>query len=871
MPAQIFNLEVTPQLPEALQRLEELANNLWYSWNPPARTLFERLDKELWIRVGHNPKLFLRNLDQQALFKAAKDPLFLNNYQLVLTHYDAYHQDKKRRNGGGQLEENDLIAYFCAEYGFHESLPIYSGGLGILAGDHCKTASDLRLPFVAVGLFYRQGYFTQHIDAEGNQQARYNQNDPQHLPMKPVTDSHGAELHVTVQIAHTQIVVKAWQLQVGHITLYLLDTDVPQNNQDDRVVTHQLYGGDHHTRIKQEIILGIGGVRLLNKLGLMPTVWHINEGHAAFMILERLRDPVAKGQPLDQALEVVAADTVFTTHTAVPAGHDHFPPDMVMNYLGWLAHDLKLSRDAFLLMGRLPNDSPDFNMTTLAVKGARHINGVSRIHGLVSSEICAKFWPEITSEENPISYVTNGAHVSSLLARDWSELFDQYLGSDWNQHLCDEELWKRIDDIPDPVFWKVKQAAKSRMLGVLRDVLSSQHLHNQISQTHLERVLKNLEPQNPNILTIGFARRFATYKRATLLFNNLQQLRTLISDAQRPVVFIFAGKAHPADEPGKSLLKTIYRLSMEPEYVGKIIVIEGYDLGLSRRLVSGVDIWLNNPVYPLEASGTSGMKAAFNGAINLSVLDGWWDEGYDGENGWAIKPSPHSQDNVELRDREDARTLYEILQDEVIPLYYDQGRYGYSPGWIKTAKRSLSTCLLRYNTVRMLNDYLGRAYLPAVRQGKRLRANNSAKAQELTQWKTQVRNKWGGVQIRQLELPTKQIAYGESISITVAVRLNNLQPGDVAVELLLSRKVYHPEVFVTSQVGKTERQKPETDNYLTTASYKFKPEKPLDNGEYLYNLTFTPDFCGGLSYHIRVFPFHESLTDPHEMGMMRWV
>lgn len=868
MSAQIFNLEVTPLLPPTLNRLEEIANNLWYSWNPSARSLFEHLDRDLWIQVGHNPKLFLRNIDQYILQKAEKDPQFLKNYQNVLAQYDHYHQDQKPKNGGGDLATNDLIAYFCAEYGFHESLPVYSGGLGILAGDHCKTASDLRLPFIAVGLFYHQGYFTQQIDPEGHQHAAYNLNEPQHLPMFPVLDKNGVDAQVSVDIVDKTVYIKAWKLQVGHITLYLLDTDVPPNSPETRAITHQLYGGDQHMRIKQEIVLGIGGVRLLRKLGISPTVWHINEGHAAFLILERLREYLDKGHSLEKSMEVVASNTVFTTHTPVPAGHDHFPQDLIMHYLGaYCHHQLHLPREHFLGLGCLPNDSPDFNMTTLAVKGARHVNGVSRIHGEVSSEICKKFWPEINPIENPVTYVTNGAHVPSLLARDWVELFDQFLGKEWINRLCDEEFWQGIHTkIPDELFWKVKQQVKSRMLVVVRAALKTQHLRNQVSESHLERILRFLDPQNPDVLTIGFARRFATYKRATLILNNFQRLKSILADSEKPVVFIFAGKAHPADEPGKSLLKTLYQLSMQPEFVGKLLVVQGYDLGLSRRLVSGVDVWLNNPVYPLEASGTSGMKVAFNGGINLSVLDGWWGESYDGRNGWAIKPSPH-ESNPELRDHEDARTLYELLQDEVIPLYYSRGKYSYSEGWVKKSKQSMATILPHFNTVRMLNDYLHRIYLPASHHGQRLHANQLEKAQELANWKQHVRSHWGGVHIRQIELPQKQIDYGENITVKVAVRLNNLQPQDIAVELLLFRKVYHPEVLVTRSTNTGES----LSNALTVA-YKFEPEKPLpDTGEYLYNLTFKPDLCGGLSYQVRVFPFHELLTDPHEMGMMRWV
>ncbi|HDN26631.1 MAG TPA: glycosyltransferase family 1 protein [Thioploca sp.] len=869
MSAQEFTLEVTPVLPEALKRLEDLANNLWYSWYTQTRLLFERIDEDLWSRVGHNPKLFLRNIEQARLQKAATDPLFLNAYHQVLSTYDAYCYAKDRRNGATQLAEDDLIAYFCAEYGFHESVPVYSGGLGILAGDHCKTASDMRLPFVAVGLFYHKGYFSQQIDGDGNQIATYHVNDPQHLLIQPVVDEGGNDILIGVNIAEQHVLVKAWKLQVGHITLYLLDTNVPQNNPDNCAITHQLYGGDEHTRIKQEIVLGIGGVRMLRRLGIAPTVWHMNEGHAAFLVLERLRELIAEGQSFETALEVVAVNSVFTTHTPVPAGHDHFPQDVMMHYLGYFCHELRISREALLALGCLPNDHPDFNMTTLAVQGSRHLNGVSRLHGRVSSEICAKFWPEISPAENPMRHVTNGVHVSSMLAREWSDLLDESLGIEWRSHKCDAKFWLNLENIPDQQFWNVKQTVKSRMLVVIREALTSQHLRHQISETHLERLLRFVDPNNPNILTIGFARRFATYKRATLLLKDMDRLRTILMDAKRPVVFLFAGKAHPADGPGQNLLKELYKINCEPDFIGKILVVQGYDLALSRRLVSGVDVWLNNPVYPEEASGTSGMKVAINGGINLSVLDGWWPEGYDGKNGWAIQPSGRS-DNVEQRDYEDARILYEILQDEVIPLYYDQGKYGYSEGWVKKAKHSMATILPRFNTLRMLNDYLDNMYLPASRQGSRLNSDNYAKAQELANWKAHIKAKWAGVQARLVTAPhTQKLSYGESITIQVAVRLNHLQPSDVAVELLLSRKIYHPEFLPTAMDASQNLLNNEDSS---TVSYKFVPENSLhDSDEYLYSLTFKPDLCGGLGYRIRAFPFHELLTDPHEMGRMRWV
>ncbi len=869
MSAQEFNLEVTPILPEALKQLEELANNLWYSWNTPARQLFERLDHELWTRVKHNPKLFLRNVNQRSLHKAAKDSSYLKAYKQVLISYNDYCNNKCRQDGGTRLAEDDLVAYFCAEYGFHESLPVYSGGLGILAGDHCKTASDICLPFVAVGLFYHQGYFTQRIDAEGNQIASMSDNNPQHLPVTAVLDEAGNEIFIEIKIGSTPVFARTWLVKIGHISLYLLDTNVSQNNGDDRNITRQLYGGDKHTRIKQEIVLGIGGTRLLRRLGLQPNIWHINEGHAAFLILERMRELIATGQNHETALEVVAANTVFTTHTPVPAGHDHFPQDLMMDYLGsFCSDDLKLSKETFLALGCLANDHPDFNMTTLAIKGSRHMNGVSLIHGKISSDICAKYWPEVAPNENPMGYVTNGVHVSSMLAREWTELFDDVLDSQWQDHLCDKDFWQRIANIPDQQFWNIKQKAKSRMLEVIRDMVTAQHLPHQVSETHLERLLKYIDPNNPNILTIAFARRFATYKRATLLLNDIDRLRTILSDIDRPVLFIFAGKAHPADIPGQNLLKEIYRLSCEPDFIGKIMVIQGYDLAMSRRLVSGVDVWLNNPVYPEEASGTSGMKVALNGGINLSVLDGWWPESYDGTNGWAIKPSPH-ENNDDLRDHDDARTLYELLQGDIIPLYYKQGKYGYSEGWVKKSKRSMTTVLPQFNTTRMLNDYLDNSYLPAKKQGRRLSEDNYSKARELAEWKATIKNHWGGVHIRQVTEPqNKHFTYGESITIQVAVNLSNLRPEDLVVELLLSRQVYHPEIVLPT---KQDLQSIWAENKDSTASYKFAPEHHLDNGEHLYTLTFQPDLCGGLSYRIRVSPYHELLTNQYEMGMMRWI
>jgi len=845
-----FTLEVNPKIPRRLARLEELATNLWYSWDRPTRTLFARLHPGLWDAVGHNPKLFLRRIDEQRLVDAVDDQVFLATYNRVLSAYDTYHSEPMRPSGQESLGEHDLVAYFCFEFGLHESFPIYSGGLGILAGDHCKAASDMRLPFIAVGLLYRQGYFTQTINSEGQQVATYHDADFDDLPISPVLEDDGNELIVRVPLAGRQVAVKVWQAIIGHVRLILLDTDLEENTPEDRDIAHQLYGGDRHTRIRQEIILGIGGPRALSAMGLKPTVWHINEGHAAFLILERIRMLRQAGLDFASALEAVAVNTVFTTHTPVPAGHDHFAPDMIEAYFRDFLPELGISRDELMALGR-KDGSPDFNMTALAIRGSRRHNGVSRIHGGVSSRICADLWPQIEAEENPMTYVTNGVHVPTFLALEWIELFDQFLGYEWRHRMSDPGFWSRIDRIPDHLFWSVHQSLKSQMLQLIRHRITHQHLRNHGSQAHLDRMFRYADPANPNVLTIGFARRFATYKRATLLFENLDWLREIVADGERPVLFIFAGKAHPADQPGQELIRQIYHIMHMPEFVGKVLLAEGYDLNMARRLVAGVDVWLNNPVYPLEASGTSGMKAGINGVLNLSVLDGWWGEGYDGTNGWAIKPAPENMDEYR-RNKEDSQTLYELLQDQVIPLYYKRDKFGYSPEWVKMAKTSIATLLPRFNASRMVSEYVSRFYLPAAKAGRYLAQENYARARSLAQWKQRVRAAWPGVTLRRLDTPPRRIRFGEEVRIEVGVRLNGLQPEDVVVELLLTRgNKHHAE---------------------DAHRYRFRFDR-LDGetGEHRFVLDLAPSLCGRLDYRIRAYPSQALLTHPLEMGLMVWL
>ncbi|MFA7241644.1 MAG: alpha-glucan family phosphorylase [Sulfuricellaceae bacterium] len=848
-----FVIEVNPKIPRKLLRLEELADNLWYSWDKPTRTLFARLHPGLWDAVGHNPKVFLRRVDELRLEEASDDQVFLATYNRVLSAYDTYHNEPPRRGGVHEkFKPDDLIAYFCAEFGLHESFPIYSGGLGILAGDHCKAASDLLLPFVGVGLLYRQGYFSQIIDGDGNQIATYADSDFEDMPVKPALDGEGKEIHVTVDFPGRKVAVKVWKARVGHVQMCLLDTDIEANSPEDRDIAHQLYGGDRNTRITQEIILGVGGVRALARLGMSPTVWHINEGHAAFLILERIRNLVTEeGLDFASALEATAVNTVFTTHTPVPAGHDHFNEDMMWHYFQQYAEEFKIGRDGFLALGRTP-DGPDFNMTNLAIRGSRRQNGVSRIHGGVSAQICANLWPQIIPEENPLSYVTNGVHVPTFLAQEWIDLFDNYFGYEWRHRMSDEEYWtRRIEDIPDHLFWSVRQSLKSQMLQLVRFRLSQQHFRNHGSEAHLDRLLKHVDSYDPNVLTIGFARRFATYKRAALLFEDLDAMRQLLSDADRPVLFIFAGKAHPADRPGQDLIRRVHQIAHMPEFQGKVLLVEGYDLGLSRRLVAGVDVWLNTPIYPLEASGTSGMKAGINGAINLSVLDGWWGEGYDGTNGWAIKPSPTYLDDAH-RNREDSQELYDILRQRVFPLYYNRGKMGYSMDWVKKAKRSIATVLPQFNSARMVGEYMSRYYLPASEQGKLYAADGYANAKLLAVWKAKVRAVWQNITLRRLDVSKKHIQFGDTLCFEMAIHLNGLAPEDVVAELLIRRPT-----------------KKDMSSYL---HFNFTCQGIIaETGECRFKLDLSPDMCGRLDYKVRVYPHHALLAHPLEMGLMLWL
>ena len=749
----VFALQVSPSIPSPLQRLDDLAKNFWFSWNPALGQLFRKLDPILWRKVEGSPRLFLRSVDQSILDRAATDAAFIDEYRKIVATFDEYLGGKAAPQDG--LEPDDLIAYFCAEYGWHESFPIYSGGLGVLAGDHCKTASDLNLPFVAVGLLYRHGYFHQSIDRNGQQVPDYPPIDPRSAPLSIALHPDGSEVRVTCPALDRNVVVRVWKAPVGRVTVLLLDTDVPENVAEDRLITGKLYGGSNELRQQQEAVLGIGGVRALRALGLKPTVWHINEGHAAFLVLERAREYTTTGLPFSAAIEATAANTVFTTHTPVSAGHDVFPPDRVARQFAGFTTELGITAEQLLDLGRAPERSDVFNMTRLALRGSAAVNGVSKIHGEVSSRLCASAWPDVPPAENPVGYVTNGVHVATFLRHTWAKLFDQHLGVEWRARMTDRALLARIDAIPDALFWETSQKVKSQMLRVLRERLTQQYQRNGLSEAHIHRLLKRLDPEKPDVLTVGFARRFATYKRATLLMADLRWLEQLVSDEGRPVVFVFAGKAHPHDEPAQWMMREIQRISGLPPFVGKILLVEGYDLALGRL----ADVGRRHLAQHAGASAGGQRHVGHEGGdqrhaelerarrlVGRSVRRPARLEERLGHTAGARRPGEGE------RDRQDSTTLYETLQDEVVPLYYARDeQLGYSPEWVQLCKRSMASVLPAFNSERVLRDYLRDFYAPAARHGRVMAAEGFKAARELGAWKEKVRAAWPGVALKLLE------------------------------------------------------------------------------------------------------------------------
>ncbi len=707
---------LSTKIPARIARLEQLAYNFWWSWHREARDLFKLLDYPLWHSTGHNPVKMLREVTPERLKDLSTDPLFLRQYDAVLMALDT---DLENGHLWFPTEYPDLtkrpVAYFSAEFGLHRSLPTYAGGLGVLAGDHCKEASDIGLPFVAVGFLYEMGYFRQRITADGWQEAIYPRFKPGEVAVRETLCDDGTCLFVPVEVGDRTVQLQVWHVQVGRTRLYLMDADHEMNAPWDRELTARLYGGDQELRIQQEIILGMGGIHVLRALGIDPLIFHLNEGHSAFLVLERARELVEGGRPFDEARQEVQATTIFTTHTPVAAGHDVFPFHMVEKYFHTYWRRLGLSREQFLQLGSHTDGRQGFNMTALALRMSDYRNGVSKLHGEVSRRMWQSIWPDTPEEQVPITHITNGIHVPAWIGEAINKIYRKYLGPDWIERHDDAALWERILDVPDDELWAAHVHLKGKLMALIRERARTYYVDGQRVP---EQVLCAGTLLDPNALIVGFARRFATYKRATLIFHDLDRLKHLLHDRYRPVQFIFSGKAHPADDGAKRLLQHVYNAAKDPAIGGRIAFLEDYDLQVARYLVQGVDVWLNNPRRPREASGTSGQKAAANGIPNLSVLDGWWAEGYNGANGWAID-TPQHPDDAAAQDAADAEALYRLLEDEVVPLFYKRDADGVPRDWVRVMKEAIRTSVPVFCTRRMVKEYTERLYVPAAKRATR--------------------------------------------------------------------------------------------------------------------------------------------------------
>ena len=825
--------------------------NLWWSWSPQAQQLFMSIDPQVWDEVNHNPVKLLRNIPPRRLEELARDQDFLQRYDAVIADFAAYMNPASTWFDRNHPEhQNDIIAYFSAEFGLHESLPIYSGGLGILSGDHCKSASDLGLPFVGVGFLYPQGYFTQHITDDGTQEAFYEKLDFSEAPILPARTADGQEVVVSVELPGRSVYARVWRIQVGRIPLYLLDTNVEMNAEADRELAARLYGGDHEIRIAQEIVLGIGGVRALRMLGIEPAVFHMNEGHSAFLSLERVRELVQeKGLSFFEAQQFVAASSVFTTHTPVPAGNDAFAFDLVDKYFHTYWGQIGLDRTGFMNLARWQTPWGErFSMTVLALRFAAYANGVSKLHGHVARKMWSGLWPGLPTDEVPITHITNGVHTGTWLAASLADLYDEYLGAEtWREEPDVVAAWNKIADIPDDVLWQKHQELRRNSLDFLRERVARQRRRYGAAPDDIAEAYQLF---NPNALTIGFARRFATYKRANLIFHDLERIKTILSDPDRPVQILFSGKAHPADEPGKAIIKQIHQLSKQPEFRGKIIFIENYDMNIARHLVQGVDLWLNTPRRPNEASGTSGQKAALNATPNFSVLDGWWVEGYTGDNGWVIGEDREYKDEA-TQDAADAQHLYSILENEIIPTFFARDAAGIPREWIKRMKASVSYCAPRFSMSRQVKEYVEKLYLPAANTGKNMAADNFAGARTLAHWKDFIYRNWGQVHITATKPSLQRIATGECVTLRAQVFLGAIPQQDVIVEIVW---------------GNLD----EKENLHDIKTSAMLPETTHGNGAIEYAGEVCFDANGRFGYGIRIMPTHPQLNNRYEMALIKW-
>lgn len=849
----VGKINVITVLPEKFKRLNDIAYNLWWSWNPDAIDLYREIDLELWEKVGKNPVRFLQEVSKKKLQKKQEDLEYMNRLDGVVARFDSYMSENQAWFSEKYPDyANKKVAYFSAEFGLNEVLPIYSGGLGVLSGDHCKSASDLGIPFTAIGLFYKQGYFSQRINSNGWQETCFNDLNVSQLPILPALDENGNQYMINITFAGRTVYARIWKVQIGRINLFLMDTDVSQNNPTDRALTSRLYGGDHETRIQQEIFLGIGGIRVLDALGIHADVYHMNEGHSAFMGLELIRKLInEKHLSFSEAKNVVSNSAVFTTHTPVPAGNDVFPLYMMDKYFGDFWGQLGLSRYDFLKLGLKKSEDQNFNMTVLALTLAGRKNGVSRLHGKVSRNIFGDVWPDVPENDIPITHVTNGIHTLTWISPKIKDLYDKYLDPNWKKKIYDREVFKDIDNIPDEELWEVHRELKLKLILFVRDRLKLQKLANGESLESIRQVDTFLDP---NALTIGFARRFATYKRANLIFRNLARIQKILNDPERPMQIIFAGKAHPADGPAHEVIKNINDIARQEGFYGKVILLENYNMTIARNLVQGVDIWMNNPRRPLEASGTSGQKVCINGVINFSILDGWWCEGYNGKNGWVIGDETEF-DNENTQDNIDSESIYDTLEQKIIPLYYKVNESGIPSEWIRIMKNSIKSLIWNYSTDRMVQEYTERMYLPAIKGVEKMSLDNYSSSRALSGFYDYIGRNWHQIHIYAEKSVNDLIDYKTSseqeIVLNATVQMGEINPADILVE------VYYGTI--------------KNGSIVSAQSAEMNCEGKINEYQYRYGLNLKIEEGGEYVYTFRATPKHPDLINRFDTGFIRWV
>ncbi|WP_440422682.1 alpha-glucan family phosphorylase [Prevotella merdae] len=833
---------VKSTLPAELKCLDELAHNMWWAWNYEARDMWKSLDKDLYEEVGHNPVMLLDRLSYERKEAIVKDKAIMERVKAVYKKFREYMDVAPDAN-------RPSVAYFCMEYGINQVVKIYSGGLGMLAGDYMKEASDSNVNMCGVGFLYRYGYFKQTLSMDGQQIAQYDAQNFNSLPVERVLDENGQPLVVDVPYMNYQVHAYVWVMNVGRIKLYLLDTDNEMNSEFDRPITHALYGGDNENRLKQEILLGIGGILTLKKLGIKKDIYHCNEGHAALCNLQRLIDYIHEGMSFNEALELVRASSLYTVHTPVPAGHDYFDESLFGKYMGGYPQILGISWDEFIGMGRTnPDDhSERFCMSTFACNTCQEVNGVSKLHGWVSQRMFAPIWKGYYPEESHVGYVTNGVHFPTWTATEWRKVYAKYFDKNYIYDQSNESLWHAIYNVPDAEIWETRMALKKKLVDYIREKFAATWLKNQGDPS---RVVTLLESITPNALYIGFCRRFATYKRAHLLFTDLERLSKIVNNPERPVKFIFSGKAHPADGAGQGLIKRIFEISQRPEFLGKIIFLEDYDMELARRLVSGVDIWMNTPTRPLEASGTSGEKAEMNGVVNLSVLDGWWVEGYREGAGWALKQERTYQ-NQGYQDQLDAATIYSLLENEILPLFYNRNEQGYSEGWIKTIKSSIATIAPHYTMKRQLDDYYDKFYTKQAANFKKLAANNNRLAKELAAWKETVAQRWDSIRVVSKDDSMLYSAEtGKKYTLRYVIDEQGLNDA-IGLEL------------VSIKTGKDGEEHIFSKREFEVVAH--------EGNNYTFEATFEPDVAGSFKSCVRMYPKNENLVYREDFCYVKWL